>query len=47
MSDILRDLVEPAELVAIRVGGESVQFPSSHIRRAGSPTISASGTTRI
>lgn len=26
MSDILRDLVEPAELVAIRVGGESVQF---------------------
>ena len=26
MSDILRDLVEPAELVAISVGGESVQF---------------------
>ncbi len=26
MSDILRDLVEPAELVAIKVGGESVQF---------------------
>ena len=26
MSDILRDLVEPAELVAIKVGGESGQF---------------------